>query len=155
MIIGAEQAVDLDRLDHELRLAPAVAPEQLRKVIESAATRHSWLRPSGKAARIDRLIEAGAWTDAAFALIQLEMPSWTVRRIIREDGKWLCSLSRQPNLPTTLDDPAEASHEVLPLAILRAFLEARRRSSVAPQIVTAVPQIRPPHAQLICCDNFA
>jgi hypothetical protein len=155
MMIGAEQAVDFDRLDDELRLAPALAPELLCKVMESAGTRLSLLRKSGKTARIDRLIEAGAWTDAAFALIELEMPTWTVRRVIHEDGEWLCSLSRQPNLPMTLDDAAEASHEVLPLAILRAFLEARRRRSVPTQIISAVPQIGPPHAQFICCDNFA
>ena len=154
-MIGAEHAVELDRLDDELRLAPVLAPELLCKFMESAGTRLSLLRKSGKTARIDRLIEAGAWTDASFALIELEMPAWTVRRVIHEDGEWHCSLSRQPNLPMTLDDAAEASHEVLPLAILRAFLEARRRRSVTTQIISAVPQIPPPHAQLICCDNFA
>ncbi len=155
MMIGAPQKVDLDRLDDELRLAPVLAPELLRKVMESAGARLLSLRRSGKTARIDRLIEAGAWTDAAFALIQLEMPSWTVRRVIHENGNWLCSLSRQPNLPIDLDDTAEARHEVLPLAILRAFLEARRRNSVAPQIIAAVPQVRPAPDQIFCCDNFA
>lgn len=154
-MIGADQAVDLDRLDDELRLAPALAPELLRKVMESAGARLLSLRQSGKAARLDGLIEAGAWTDAALALIALEMPTWTVRRVIHEDGEWLCSLSRQPNLPITLDDAAEASHEVLPLAILRAVVEARRRSGAEPQTISAVPQVRQTLDQSICCDNFA
>ena len=85
--------------------------------------------PAVKATRIDQLIEAGAWGEAALALIELELPAWKLRRLVYEDGQWLCSLSRQPNLPVALDDTADASHEVLPLAILRAFVEARRRTS--------------------------
>lgn len=154
-MIGADQAMDLDRVDDELRRAPALAPDLFGKVIASATVRFALLAKSGKTARIDRLIEAGAWTDAAFALIELEMPAWTLRRVIRGDGEWLCSLSRQPNLPMTLDDAAEARHEVLPLAILRAFVEARRRSGAAPQTISAVPRVRPTPDQSICCDNFA
>jgi hypothetical protein len=144
-MIGADQAMDLDRVDDELRRAPALAPDLFGKVIASTTVRFALLAKSGKTARIDRLIEAGAWTDAA----------WTLRRVIRGDGEWLCSLSRQPNLPMTLDDAAEARHEVLPLAILRAFVEARRRSGAAPQTISAVPRVRPTPDQSICCDNFA
>jgi hypothetical protein len=48
----------------------------------------------GKTITLDRLIEAGAWTDAAITLIGFELPSWSVRRLACEDGEWLCSLSR-------------------------------------------------------------
>ena len=65
---------------------------------------------------IDELIEARAWNDAALTLVELELPAWKQRRLIYEDGKWHCSLSRHPNLPVALDDTATASHEVLPLA---------------------------------------
>jgi hypothetical protein len=74
------------------------------------------LTPPATAARIDELIEARAWNDAALTLVELELPAWKQRRLIYEDGKWHCSLSRRPNLPVALDDTATASHEVLPLA---------------------------------------
>ena len=61
---------------------------------------------------------ARAWNDAALALVELELPAWKLRRLVHENGKWHCSLSRHPNLPVALDDTATASHEVLPLAIL-------------------------------------
>jgi len=155
MTAGAAQAVELDRLDDELRSAARPAPELLCKVTERVGTRLSLLRQAGMAARIDRLIEAGAWSDAVFALIELELPAWRVRRLVHEDGEWLCSLSRQPNLPIAFDDPVEASHQVLALAALRAVIEVRRRSSSVPEGMSTVPQVRPTSDQLICCDNFA
>jgi len=61
-----------------------------------AYARASPLRQSGKISRIDRLIEAGAWTEATLSVIELELLDWTVRRVAREQGERLCSLSRQP-----------------------------------------------------------
>jgi hypothetical protein len=102
------------------------------------------------------LIEAGAWTDATIALIELELPAWKLRRLVYEDGEWLCSLSRQPNLPVALDDTADASHEVLPLAILSAFVEARRRANAMRETsLRIVPQVRRTSGYAICCDNFS
>ena len=49
--------------------------------------------------------------------------------------------------------PIDAHHEVLPLAILSAFLEARR-DNVARKNQT-VPQFQPAPAHVVCCDNFA
>jgi hypothetical protein len=113
------------------------------------------LRQSGKAFRIDRLIEAGAWTEAALALIELEIPAWKVRRLVCENGEWLCSLSRQLSVPIELDDNVEASHEVLALAVLRALVEARQRSIAAPGTISAAPDALPTSDAMICCDNFA
>jgi hypothetical protein len=53
------------------------------------------------------------------------------------DREWLCSLSNQPQLPLGLDNVAEASHEVLPLAILLAFLQARRAAAKSSSSSTA------------------
>jgi hypothetical protein len=147
---------DFERLDEALRLAPTLTAELFREVMGNAGARFLSLHQSGKAARIDRFIESHAWTDAAFVLIELAVPKWTVRRIIRADAaQWYCSLSQQPNLPIELDDAAEASHEVLPLAVLRAFVAARRRDTVAPQAVSAVPHIRPAsEAFVYSCDNY-
>ena len=155
MIVGAEQAVALDRLDDALRLAPTPSPELFRKIIDRGGTRLRALRQSGKAAWIDRLIEAGAWTEAALALIELEMPAWKVRRLVYENGEWLCSLSQQPHLPIGLDDTVEAGHDILVLAVLRALVEARRRSIAAPGTSSAAPDVLPTSDRMICCDNFA
>ena len=119
----------LDALEEQLRRAHALTRDLISNVIASACTRFPVMKRAGKAAQIEQLIEAGAWDDAALALIELELPAWKLRRLVYEDGEWLCSLSRQPNLPVALDDTADASHEVLPLAILSAFVEARREAS--------------------------
>jgi hypothetical protein len=153
MAFAAE--VLLDRLDEELRFAPQPAPDLFANIIGSACTRIPILTKSGKATAIDRLIESGAWTDAALALIELELPAWKLRRLICENGEWICSLSRHPNVLATLDDTVDAVHEVMPLAILLAFLEARRMPHIPARAVTAVPAIVPAADGLICYDNFA
>ena len=146
----------LDRLTEQLRLAPALTPDLVSNVVVAACIRLPVLNKVGKATRLDQLIEAGAWSDAALALIELELPAWKLRRLVYEDGEWLCSLSKQPNLPVALDDTADACHEVLPLAILSAFVEARRKTSAVREPSSpTVPQVRPTSGYAICCDNFA
>jgi hypothetical protein len=88
-------------------------------------------------------------------LIELELPAWKLRRLVRESGEWICSPSRQPNLPAAFDDTVDAVHEVLPLAILLAFLQARRMAGTVAHAIAAVPAIAPAANGLICCDNFA
>jgi len=155
MAFAADYEVLFDRLDEELRLAPQPTADLLANIIASACSRIPILSKSGKAAKIDRLIEAGAWTDAALALIELELPAWQLRRLVCENGEWFCSLSRHPNVPVALDDTADAVHEVMPLAILLAFLQARRLAGVAARAIAAAPAIVPATDGLICCDNFA
>src|SRR5208283_1867676 len=114
------------------------------------------LQKAGKASRLAQLIEAGAWSDAVLALIELELPGWKLRRLVYEDAEWLCSLSEKPNLPMAFDDTADATNEELPLAILSAFVEARRRAAATPETSSpTVPQVRPTSGYAICCDNFA
>ncbi len=110
---------------------------------------------SATKARVDRLIETSAWTDATLTLVELELPQWKLRRLVYEDGEWLCSLSKQPRLPLGLDEAEEASHEILPLAILIAFLQARRAAAASATVVTTVPQVRSASSDTVCCDNFA
>jgi hypothetical protein len=109
----------------------------------------------GKTITLDRLIEAGAWADAAIALVGLELPNWSLRRLVYEDGEWLCSLSRQPNLPIFFDEPGEGSHAVLALAVLRAFIAARCLSVATEQLTASVPLVLPRPAFVFCCDNLA
>jgi hypothetical protein len=156
MSFGSDHLVLLDRLDEAIRFAPKPTRELLAKIIAGACTRVPVLAQSGKAAEIGRLVESGAWADAALALVELELPGWGLRRLICEEGAWSCSLSRQPNLPAALDETADASHEIMPLAILRAFLQARRMAAAAaPRPAPSVPGIESAPADFVWCENFA
>lgn len=144
------------RLMDELRRAPAPTPALIVKIVADACVRLPVLYRAGTAVRIDRLIAAGAWSDVALALIEFELPSWKLRRLVYQDGEWFCSLSKQPAVPEVIDDTVDAVHEVLPLAILSAFVEARRiaataRASLAP----ALRSVRPASDSATCCENFA
>jgi len=154
MLVHPEHEHRLDRLTQQVRAASAPTSDLFADVIADC-TRLPTLLKSGKAARIELLLKAGAWTDAAFSLIEFELPAWRLRRLINEDGEWICSLSRQPNLPVTLDDAADAHHECLPLAILGAFLEARRRAAHVRVHARSVPQVRTVFENPLCCDNFS
>jgi hypothetical protein len=143
----------LARLEQEFRRARTATPELMSTLITQACLRFAAHGAAAKAA-VNRLIESGAWTDAALALVELELPQWKFRRIVRENGEWHCSLSRQPQLPFGLDDIAEASHENLALAILIAFLEVRCAAAVNAAGRTAVPQVRSEPISALCCDNL-
>ena len=82
-------------------------PDLIYRTVSDAFTRLPLLK-AGEASRIGRLIEAGAWSDAALTLLELELPAWKLRRLVYEDGEWFCSLSKQPNLPVAIDDTREA-----------------------------------------------
>jgi hypothetical protein len=155
MAYCADHMTMLDRLDDQLLAASEPTSMLFSMIIAGACTRIPTLRESAKAIRIDRLIDAGAWTDAAFAVLDLELPAWNIRRLVCENGEWLCSLSRQPNLPMAMDDTVDAVHEVMPLAILRALVGARQGGIVAGRVVSTVPAIRPVASAPVCCDNFA
>jgi len=147
----------LARLAEKLRLAEAVTPNLVAEIISDGCPRLALLNRAGAAAiQIDRLIKAQAWTDLALALVALELPGWSLRRLILEDGTWFCSLSRQPSVPMMLDDTADASHENLPLAILSAHVEARRKIGTAHEPAPQPPlQIALVRGEALCCDNFA
>ena len=142
-------------VDH-LANAAVPTPDLIHQIIADTCTRLPILKQSGKTTDIDQMIEAGAWCDVALAIIDIELPAWSVRRLVREDREWFCSLTRQPNLPVDIDDTADANHQALPLAILGAFFEARRKNSLVRESgAPIVPQVRPASGSVICCDNFA
>ena len=142
-------------LGDRLRNTDVVTTEFLSDIIRQTCRRFPFAGQSGKTARIERLIQSGAWTDAALALIDLELPQWQVRRIAYDEGEWHCALSRQRELPDWLDQAVEARHADLALAILSAFVEAQRIS--APLSRTSVPAVRGdanPLYEPVCSDNF-
>jgi hypothetical protein len=154
MLFNPKYEARLGGLEQQLRRAPALTPGIMADVIGEACTRFASQNPASKA-KVDRLIESGAWTDASLALVELELPQWKLRRLVYDDGEWLCSLSKQPQLPLGLDEVAEASHEVMSLAILIALLEARRAATSLASDVHTVPEVRPLPGYAVCCDSFA
>jgi hypothetical protein len=142
-------------LSEKLRDADIVTAELLSDIISEACWRYPPVRRTEKTARIERLIESKAWTDAALALIGLELPQWQVRRIVYDEGQWHCALSRQRELPDWLDQSIESAHADLPLALLSAFLEVQRASAPSnrPSVPT-VPRVADALDEALCCDNF-
>jgi hypothetical protein len=146
---------DVGNLDDRLHSANAVTDELMSEVIAESCRRFPSAGQTDKTARIERLIGSGAWTDAALALIDLELTQWQVRRIAYDDGEWYCALSRERELPDWLDRSIEARHADLALAILSAFVDARH--ATAPSSRTSVPTVSrdaSPHYAPLCCDNF-
>lgn len=148
----------LERLQQQIQQAVAVTPALMADVIAEGCVRLALLKSSDGARRIDRLVALGAWTDAALAIAELELPQAKIRRLVYEDGEWFCSLSREPRLPDWLDDSVEARHDVLALAILLALVDALR-SNVASKAKAArtVPQHRLTQGDIVgtvSCDNF-
>jgi len=101
------------------------------------------------------MIQTGAWIDVALALIDLELPSWRVRRIAYDGGEWHCALSREPELPDWLDQSVEARHADLALAMLSVFLEAQSLARSGRPSVPAVHCRAGEPTIAMCCDNFA
>ena len=143
-------------LSDRLRDAHAATEDLVAEIIGETCRRFPSMGQTEKTARIERLIQAGAWNDAALALIDLELPQWQVRRIAYDEGEWYCALSRERELPDWLDSSIEARHPDLALAILSAFVEAQ--GVAAPQSKPSVPAV-PRDARsiytLLCSDNFA
>jgi hypothetical protein len=136
--------------------AAAVTNDLMSEVIGDACRRFPSVAQRQKTARIEQLIAAEAWTDAALALIDLELPLWQVRRIAYDEGEWYCALSRERELPEWLDRSIESRHADLALAILGVFVEAQRVAapSSRPSVPTVAHDANPLYVA-VCCDNFA
>ena len=155
MSLLSEQQINFD-LGDRLRNAGHVTAEFLADIVHATGRRLPSANPNAKAARVERLIQAQAWTDAALALIDLELPQWHVRRLAYDDGEWHCALSRQRELPDWLDQSIEARHSDLALAMLNVFVEAQRIT--APANRTSVPSAgrdTNPVYHPVLCDNFS
>jgi hypothetical protein len=153
----SDQIAQIRRLQAELRRAQAVTLALMADVLALVGERCSSPPYLARAKRIDALLQAEAWTDAALALLDLELPQWKLRRIAYDDGEWRCCIGKQWPLPEWLDDTIEVGHPVLSLAILEALIEAR---AVAQTFAAAVPRSVPPFSlprdtEYVCCDNFA
>lgn len=143
------------QLSERLRNADAVTADIMTDVIGQVCRRLPSLGQNEKSFRLERLLESGAWTDAALALIELELPLWQIRRIAYDEGEWHCALSRQRELPDWLDSAIEARHADLALAMVSAFVEAWRLSpSMSRTSVPLVRQEADSMSEPVLCDNL-
>jgi hypothetical protein len=152
----SQAGLRIRELADRIREADAATPELLSDVIGEACWRFPRIPRTEYSCRIERLIQSGAWTDAVLALLELELPQWQIRRITYDAGEWHCALSRQRELPDWLDQSIEACHADLSLAILCAFVDVQRLSTLAAR--TSVPSVPRADKALyvrLCCDNFA
>ena len=147
---------DSGELSDRLRDVHTVTAKLIAEIIDETCRRFPSVGQTEKTARIERLIESEAWTDAALALIDLELPQWQVRRIAYDEGEWYCALSRERELPDWLDRSIETRHTDLALAILSAFVDAQRINAPSSRTsVPIVPRDANPLYEPVCCDNFA
>jgi len=158
----AQAACSNDRIRYwidALARTPAPTRDIVRRVCAETCVRLWAAAQMERVPRIERLVRAGAWVDAALLVIELDRPGWHLRRLLYEDGCWHCRLSRRPCLPDAIDDAVDASHASLPLAIMIAALEAQRRDAEAPAACppprAAAANSPPEAAQAVCCDDFS
>lgn len=108
------------RIEGAAAVTPALMADivaHCRRVDRSESSRMAW--------RLNAFVEAKAFTDAALALIEVELPHWSLVRIACEEGEWVCTLSRYARMPAWLGDTVDGRHALLPLAILSAVVAAR------------------------------
>ena len=133
MLLVPRYGEQLERLAHKIKLTEAPSCDLIEE-IAAACERFGALKRTSKFASFEAWCKSSAWLDATLALVSGALPNWSIRRIVKDDGFWICSLSRSPNLPIELDDGVEATHESLPLAVLLALVEARQ---LGPSVIPA------------------
>lgn len=144
----------LSRLADRLRDADHVTSELFSEFVRDACTRLPSVRRTRDFEQFQQFIQSGAWTDAALALLTLEAPQWRLRRTVHDAGEWLCTLSCLRELPDWLDQPVEARHSDLCLAILSALVDVKRNGATEESDVAHPSQIDEPLDVPLCCDNF-
>lgn len=112
------------------------------------------MRRTRDAQHLDRLVAAGAWTDAALVLIAIELPDWQLRRFTFDEGEWHCALSTERNMPDWLDDAVETHHADMATAILDALRSAVGRDRASH--LTLVPVSVIPQTEFVpmMCENY-
>jgi hypothetical protein len=124
MFPNLQRPEQLAALAGQVSAADEITSQLFSEVVVATARRLWAPGEAAKATQLHDLIEGGALTQAALNLIDLELPLWKLRRIAYDEGEWHCAMSRQRELPDWLDQPVEARHASLTLAILGAYIEA-------------------------------
>src|ERR1700733_9856384 len=156
MFLNSQRSERLGALAGQVSTAAEATP-QLFSEVSIATARRLWAPgEAAKATQLHDLIEAGALTQAALSLIDLELPLWKLRRIAYDEGEWHCAMSRQRELPEWLDQAGEATHARLPLATLRAYIERAAQIELSREPSRpSVPQVRAGQFEPLYCENFS
>jgi hypothetical protein len=155
MRLTSNQNEQIARLEAQLGRAQAVTPALMAGMLALAEARRSAPASRDRGDRIGDLIRAEAWMDAALALLEFGLPQWKLSCVTYEDGEWFCSLAKKLPVPTWLDDVVTASHPVLPLVILTAFVEACAVTPYSIEAARTVPAVKPSVRETFCCENFS
>jgi hypothetical protein len=156
MFLNSQRSEQLAALARQIGAADEATPQLFSEIVVATARRLSAPGEAAKAVQLHDLIEAGALTQAAISLIDLELPLWKLRRIAYDEGEWHCAMSRQRELPEWLDQAIEAKHASLTLAILRAYVETVGQIESAREPGRpSVPQTRVEQYEPLYCENFA
>ena len=147
-------ATEYQNFAKAIQSASDLTPELVERILGTTCTRLPILNKGGEvAARVVSLMQHRAWVDLGLALVEIELPGWTLRQLVRDGGEWRCILSRNTNMPIDFDDCAEAHHEVLALAVFAALLEALKLAKAQPHQASKSPLI-PGRLDAVICDNF-
>ena len=130
MLLVPEHGEPLEQLANGIRLAAEPNRSLMQRIVAECG-RFAVLNRAGKSPHFDAWCKSGAWVEAALTLVASELPNWSIRRLVKDDGIWFCSLSRSPNTPFEFDDMVETNRASMPLAILLALVEARRAGAFA------------------------
>lgn len=153
MYSNLEKPEWLDVIAQGLRANEHATADMLFSI--AARTCRRFPRQTADLAQFDRLLGAGAFTEAMFVLIEFELPQWKLRRIAYDEGEWHCALSRQRELPDWLDQSMEANHADLALAIALAYIEALKAVEASGRSIGhSVPQIRAQCSETLSCENY-
>lgn len=154
MTMQIDRHATLDAVVAQLELTDELTPALWDEAIASACARGAAMDASPIVARMRQFAADGAWVDAVFALIRVELPGWKLRRAVCEDGEWHCALSRAPQTPEWLDDAVEARHGNLAIALLMAAIDALHETAEQRSALPARIRSVRDDTQYLCCDNF-
>ena len=156
MSLNSQRSEQLAALAGQVSAADEATPQLFSEVVVATARRLWAPGEAAKATQLHDLIEAGALTQAALNLIDLELPLWKLRHIAYGEGEWHCAMSCQRELPDWLDEAVEARHASLTLAILGAYIETGGQIELSRESSRpSVPQTRTEQYEPLYCENFA
>jgi len=156
MFLNSQRSEQLAALAGQASAADEATPQLFSEVVVATARRLWAPGEAARATKLHDLIEAGALTQAALNLIDMELPLWKVRRIAYDEGEWHCAMSRQRELPEWLDEAVEARHASLTLAILGAYIETIGQIELSREPSRpSVPKTRAEQYEPLYCENFA
>jgi hypothetical protein len=156
MFLHSQRSEQLATLAAQVSAADEATTQLFSEIVVATARRLWAPGEAAKATQLHDLIEAGALTQAALSLIDLELPLWKLRRIAYDEGEWHCAMSRRRELPEWLDQAVEARHASLTLAILGAYIETVGQTELSREPRRpAVPQTRAEQYEPLYRENFA